>query len=176
MAQLTSLSKFYCQDWITPKYWNVWLTITELSWVFAVWDVSCPVHNCFVESDLLDVALFLMGQVEKSGELHGYKMMHLKCIQSGFVVSQDNVRLLLHIIDPEGIKLRKKNRLRRRTYRRILVVFSTKAVRFFAMCTELCLIFVAFLWKRPDWTHQLILRTLWHCMISCETPYLRISD
>ena len=67
-------------------------------------------------SDILDVALFITEQVEKSGQLHGYRIMHLICIQEGFVVSQYTVRLLLHIIDPEGISLRKRHRLRRRTY------------------------------------------------------------
>ena len=60
-------------------------------------------------SDILNVALFITEQVEKSGQLHGYRMMHLKCIQEGFVVSQNSVRLLLHIIDPEGMSLRKRN-------------------------------------------------------------------
>ena len=69
------------------------------------------------QSDVLDVALFLMAEMETYGQLHGYKMMHLKCTQHGLVVSQSTVRFLLHIIDHEGIMLRKRNRLRRRTYR-----------------------------------------------------------
>ena len=69
------------------------------------------------QSDVLDVALFLMAEMETYGQLHGYKMMHLKCTQHGLVVSQSTVRFLLHIIEPEGIMLRKRNRLRRRTYR-----------------------------------------------------------
>ncbi|KAF7651773.1 hypothetical protein LDENG_00105740 [Lucifuga dentata] len=35
-------------------------------------------------SDLLDIAVFLQDQLSRYGMLHGYKMMHLKCIQAGF--------------------------------------------------------------------------------------------
>ena len=67
-------------------------------------------------SDILDVALYLVEQLEIAGQLHGYKLLHLKCIQNGFVVNQNTVRLLLHILDPNGISTRKRNRLRRRMY------------------------------------------------------------
>nr|XP_022287723.1 uncharacterized protein LOC111100295 [Crassostrea virginica] len=67
-------------------------------------------------SDIFEVAVFIMEQVEKSGQLHGYKLLHLKCIQNGFVVSQESVRLLLLLIDPNGVEIRKRNRLRRRQY------------------------------------------------------------
>ena len=67
-------------------------------------------------SDILYVALFIIEQVEKSGQLHGYKLLHLKCIQHGFVVNQENVRFLLSLIDPDGVKIRQRNRLQRRQY------------------------------------------------------------
>ena len=67
-------------------------------------------------SDVLDVALYLVGELENSGQLHGYKFMHLKCIQNGYVVTQETVRHLLHVIDPSGIKNRSRGRLRRRVY------------------------------------------------------------
>ena len=47
------------------------------------------------QSDLLEVALFLMEQQESHGRLHEYKLQQLKCIQTGFVVSQRVVRNLL---------------------------------------------------------------------------------
>ena len=40
-------------------------------------------------SELLDVAMFLEEEIQKSGQMHGYKMMHLKSIQRGYVVNQD---------------------------------------------------------------------------------------
>lgn len=67
-------------------------------------------------SDILDIALHLVQQIEMSGQLHGYKLMHLKCIQDGLIVNQNTVRLLLQILDPDGVSLRKRNRLRRRMY------------------------------------------------------------
>lgn len=42
--------------------------------------------------------------------------MHLKCLQEGFVVRQETVRVLLKILDPNGVNLRKRRRLRRRQY------------------------------------------------------------
>ena len=65
-------------------------------------------------SNILDEALFIIEQVEKSGQLHGYKLLHLKCIQHGFVGNQENVRFLLSLIDPDGVKIRQRSRLQRR--------------------------------------------------------------
>ena len=48
--------------------------------------------------------------------MHGYKIMHLKCIQEGLVVSQETVRFLLNILDPDGVSIRRHGRLRRRMY------------------------------------------------------------
>ena len=42
--------------------------------------------------------------------------MHIKCIQNRLLVSQETVRMLLHILDPEGIAIRRARRLRRRRY------------------------------------------------------------
>ena len=42
--------------------------------------------------------------------------MHLKCIQAGLVVTQTTIRHLLLILDPRGVQLRKRNRLRRFLY------------------------------------------------------------
>lgn len=51
------------------------------------------------------------------GMLHaGYKLMHLKCIQSGLEVTQKTAQHLLQILDPQGAQLRQGNRLRRRLY------------------------------------------------------------
>uniref|UniRef100_A0A3B1K095 Zmp:0000000984 n=1 Tax=Astyanax mexicanus TaxID=7994 RepID=A0A3B1K095_ASTMX len=69
------------------------------------------------KSDLLDIALFLTEHLERHGKLHGYKLQHLKCLQAGYVVSQDTVRHLLKVLDPRGVELRRRNRLRRRLYR-----------------------------------------------------------
>ena len=60
---------------------------------------------------------FIRDQLSKSGEMHGYRWMHMKCIQHGIVVSQDTVRLLLQLLDPIGVDQRKRRRLRRRLVR-----------------------------------------------------------
>ena len=67
-------------------------------------------------SDLMDVAMFIVHNLQGSAQNHGYRIMHLKCIQHGFTVTQDTVRILLLILDPEGVELRSRRRLRRRLY------------------------------------------------------------
>lgn len=37
-------------------------------------------------SDIVVLALFILKEVQKSGQLHGYNVMHLKCIQKRYVV------------------------------------------------------------------------------------------
>jgi hypothetical protein len=68
------------------------------------------------KSDILQIALFIIEQCEGHGQMHGYRWMHLKCLDRGFVVDQETVRCLLHIIDPEGVEYRRRRRLRRRVY------------------------------------------------------------
>ena len=68
-------------------------------------------------SNIEDVIRFIQDQLDKSGQMHGYRWMHFKCIQNGLTVSQDAVRLLLQILDPAGVAQRKRRRLRRRKYR-----------------------------------------------------------
>lgn len=67
-------------------------------------------------TDILQVALFVLEQCGMHGQMHGYRWMHLKCLETELVVDQETVRVLLHIIDPEGIELRRKRRFRRRIY------------------------------------------------------------
>ncbi|KAL3855625.1 hypothetical protein ACJMK2_014832 [Sinanodonta woodiana] len=68
------------------------------------------------KTDLIQVAAFLQKQMEKSGWLHGYRWMYTKCCIEGLVVDGESVRVLLQIIDPDGVELRKSRRLRRRIY------------------------------------------------------------
>ena len=67
-------------------------------------------------SDLLDVALFIIEQIQESGQNHGYRWMHLKCIQSGYNIPRDTVYDLMCILDKEGVAQRKRRRLKRRQY------------------------------------------------------------
>ena len=67
-------------------------------------------------SDVVAVALFIVKQYEGNGQLHGYKWLHQKCVQNGFVVTQQIVRNLLLILFPNEVAVRRKRRLQRRKY------------------------------------------------------------
>ena len=67
-------------------------------------------------SEINEVISFIRSQVQKSGRLHGYRWMHLKCIQAGLVIDRESVRWLLKSIDPAGVEQRKHSRLCRRKY------------------------------------------------------------
>ena len=67
-------------------------------------------------TDVLEVTSFILENFSGSAQNHGYKIMHLKCLQNGCKVMQETVHLLLLLLDPEGVKFRSCNRLRRRLY------------------------------------------------------------
>lgn len=64
----------------------------------------------------IELVIFLYNELQESGQMHGYKWMHLKCIQGGFTATQDTVRQLLYLLDPDGVSVRRRRRLRRRVY------------------------------------------------------------
>ena len=68
------------------------------------------------QTDLEEVAAFVEGEMAGTGQLQGYRWMHQRAIQRGFVVSQETIRLIIKILDPEGVELRRARRLRRRQY------------------------------------------------------------
>lgn len=68
------------------------------------------------KSDILDVALFIAGLLKGYSSLHGYRSVYATCIRNGYVVSREDVRLLLSILDPEGVMKRSAKKLRRRQY------------------------------------------------------------
>lgn len=67
-------------------------------------------------SSIESASSFIEKELTRSGQLHGYKWMHLRCIQNNLVVTQDVVRELLQLLDPKGYETRKRKRLRRRQY------------------------------------------------------------
>jgi len=67
-------------------------------------------------SNVAEVALYILKELELYGQLLGYRMMHMKCLQAGFVVSRETVRRLLNLLDPEGVSLRSKKCIVRRRY------------------------------------------------------------
>lgn len=59
----------------------------------------------------------LDNDVRHYGQLHGYRWQHQRLLQANIVVTEDTVRNILRIVDPVGVALRRRNRLRRRVYR-----------------------------------------------------------
>ena len=41
------------------------------------------------------VAVYVDNKLSRSGQLHGYRQMYLKCIQNAFVVNQETIRLFI---------------------------------------------------------------------------------
>ena len=68
------------------------------------------------KTDIFDVAIYILEQVQQPGYQSGYRVMHQKCIAKGYTVSRQNVAALMSILDPEGVQLRLRHRLRRRVY------------------------------------------------------------
>ena len=62
-------------------------------------------------SDIGEMASFITEQLETSGSRLGYRLMHLRCIDAGFII-----RRLLYILDPLGVQSRMRHRLCRRQY------------------------------------------------------------
>ncbi|KAB0799539.1 hypothetical protein PPYR_07419 [Photinus pyralis] len=67
-------------------------------------------------SELHLVVNFIEQQLQSSGQLHGYRWMHLKCIQHGLTVTREAVRMIINELDPIGVTFRTRKRLRRRKY------------------------------------------------------------
>ncbi|KAJ8017685.1 hypothetical protein HOLleu_44735 [Holothuria leucospilota] len=66
--------------------------------------------------NIVDVALFVNNELERSGNLHGYRWFRQKLRNSGFMIDKETVRSLLLVLDPEGVAIRRRRRLRRRRY------------------------------------------------------------
>ncbi|ROJ57643.1 hypothetical protein DPX16_23842 [Anabarilius grahami] len=68
------------------------------------------------KTDVAEVAAFIEQQLQTSGQCHGYRWMHQKCWLNGIITDRETVRVLLRLLDGEGVDLRSRNRLRRRVY------------------------------------------------------------
>ena len=67
-------------------------------------------------TNLADVVQFIEQQLQGSGQLHGYRIMHAKCRQNGLRVRKEDVRVILKCLDPTGVTARTARRLIRRSY------------------------------------------------------------
>lgn len=68
------------------------------------------------KTEVGEVAAFIQSQLETSGQSHGYHWMHQKCWMNCIVTDRETVRLLLCLLDGEGVDLRSRRQLRRRVY------------------------------------------------------------
>ena len=68
------------------------------------------------QSNLNEVLAFVQNEIMTNGQMQGYRWLHLRAIQHGFVVSQDTIRCIIKLVDPQGVELRRARRLRRRQY------------------------------------------------------------
>ncbi|KAB0798511.1 hypothetical protein PPYR_09504 [Photinus pyralis] len=62
------------------------------------------------------VRSFLQEHLLGSGQMPGYKWIYRRCIRNGMTVKQSSIRQIMHILDPEGMLVRRRKRLRRRHY------------------------------------------------------------
>ena len=67
-------------------------------------------------STLSDIVDFILGQLQTSGQLHGYRWMYEKAYLHGLKARKDDVRAILQVLDVQGTEQRRKRRLIRRTY------------------------------------------------------------
>ncbi|XP_071127558.1 uncharacterized protein [Mytilus edulis] len=67
-------------------------------------------------SNIRSVFNFVHTQVTSYGPAHGYRWMYQKCKRHGFKIKRDHISLMLNTIDPEGVYLRARRRLKRREY------------------------------------------------------------
>ena len=69
------------------------------------------------QDDLEDVVRAIENELNGSGSIIGYRSMHQRLTNEyGLVVTRNTVRLILKILDPDGVESRSRHRLRRRLY------------------------------------------------------------
>jgi len=66
--------------------------------------------------DVDTIVDFISDKLNHQGNGHGYRWMHMTCIQNGISVGRETVREVMGFLDPEGTDQRRRTRLRRRIY------------------------------------------------------------
>jgi hypothetical protein len=68
-------------------------------------------------SDFQEVVEAVEKELSGSGSIIGYRAMHRRLISEyGLVVRREDVRRIIQILDPDGVEMRSRHRLRRRLY------------------------------------------------------------
>ena len=67
-------------------------------------------------SNLDEVLAFVYQELQRNGQMQGYRWLHLRAMQLGFVVQQDTIRQIVKFLNPQIVGLRRAQHLRRRQY------------------------------------------------------------
>ena len=68
------------------------------------------------KSNITEVTQAVLQNLSRSAKLFGYCLIHQKLRNNGFKVDRETVRILLKVLDVDGVELRSSHRLARRTY------------------------------------------------------------
>ena len=95
-------------------------------------------------SNFNEVFQFISNDIKHSGMLHGYRWMHVKCLEAGFKVRREHVRMILLALDPTAVAVRRARRLHRRAYfakgpNFIWHIDSYDKLKYFGFCINGCI-------------------------------------
>ena len=57
-------------------------------------------------SDVNSVIDYIRNEINSSGSLHGYRWMYTKCMNAGYHVRKEDVRVIIACLDPTGTAFR----------------------------------------------------------------------
>ena len=70
------------------------------------------------QENQMNVITAIESELNGSGSCVGYRQMHQRMqVKYGFAVARETVRIILKVLDPNGVETRSRRRLRRREYR-----------------------------------------------------------
>ena len=70
----------------------------------------------YQKSNITEVIQAVLQNLSGSANSFGYRLMHQKLRVDGFIFYYDTVRILLKVLDADGVELRSSHSLARRTY------------------------------------------------------------
>ena len=68
------------------------------------------------KSNITEVTQAILQNFSGSSKSFGYRLMHQKLCVNGFIDNRETVRVLLKVLDADGVELRSPHRLARRVY------------------------------------------------------------
>ncbi|CAC5385093.1 unnamed protein product [Mytilus coruscus] len=98
--------------YILAKKHKVIISTRQLKRIVA----SLGLYRRRSRSNLFDVATFISKELKVSGQLHGYRWMHTKCLERGLEIDKESVRLIIKCLDLTGVKCRNARKLTKRRY------------------------------------------------------------